>query len=211
MYRSLRSISRKVVVIAVAVVTTTACGSTQAPEPDRETLWRANLAELTLAATEAGASERQLDVLARMERGEELSYEDIRPLVEDAAECFEGAGATFSDKGPVETVRGSGVFVPEFLVFEPDGMTESAFSTVYDKCSAQHLNFALAAYSSAPAAVEAFENQFDVPDVRACLMERGYQVPDDMTAGEISALVSEDALTHGGESGYAGPCLPDGP
>lgn len=209
MSRLRRKYATATAVTAVFAVTAVACTGPPLTESDYESRWRNELSVLIASAEEADASEAQLTILARLDSGETLDYDDIAPLVGDVATCFEDVGATFSDRGPIEVAPGSGVLVPDYLVFEPIGMTEAQFGLIYDACNSKYLNFALAAYSSVPVAQEAYDRLFDVDEVRQCLKARGYAIGEETTPAELSALVTADVFANTDNASYAGPCLPN--
>jgi len=191
--------------LAAVAVALSGCASSQ-PEPSAS--GGLSIAKYIEMAEQAGADEQQIEVLERANKRGEVTFEDLNELAQLTIQCEKDAGFTVIEKAPVEYVPGSGLFTPSYLSNQPDGMSDKVAGEVMDGCSDRYDTWAGAAFADQPIVVEAYNNQWDTPQVRACLKERGYQVDDDMTGTELNNLSMEDWMANTNTPGFRG-CDPD--
>lgn len=194
------------VVAVVAAVLLAGCSDsvpTQSPSAGGLTI--AKYVEL---ATASGADPQQIEVLERARDRGEITFEDLSELAELTKQCLEDAGFDVIDKEPVEVVPGSGLRTPYYLSIQPYGMSDEVAGEVMDDCSMRFDNWAGAAFADQPLVVEAYNSQWDTPEVRACLEDHGYQVDDEMTGTELNQLAGEDLNANADAPGFR-PCIPD--
>ncbi|MCR6713484.1 MAG: hypothetical protein NVV57_12725 [Demequina sp.] len=161
-----------------------------------------SIAKYVEAAQANGADEQQIEVLERARDRGEVTFEDLNELAELTKQCLRDAGFTVMDKDPREVVPGSGLRIPYYLSVQPDGMSDKTANEVMDDCSMRFDNWASAAFADQPTVVDAYNNQWDTPEVRACLKEHGYQIDADMTGTELNNLSMEDWEAHASDPNY---------
>jgi len=202
---SISRVAASGVCLAAVIATLSSCASSQ-PVPSAS--GGLSIAKYIEMAEQAGADDRQIEVLERANERGEVTFEDLNELAQLTIQCEKDAGFTVIEKTPVEYVPDSGLFTPSFLSIQPDGMSDKVAGEVMDSCSDRYDTWAGAAFADQPIVVEAYNSQWDTPEVRACLKERGYQVDDDMTGTELNNLSMEDWTAHASAPGFRG-CDPD--
>jgi len=196
-------------VVAVAA-TAFAVAATGCSSPSNAPTDAGNHDEIQLQlewARASGASDNQIQVLENALEIGEVTYGQLETLFSDVYECFDEVGWTYSIQPPRELAPGSGILVPDYLAFPPQGMSEDAALELFDACNNENIAYALAAYSSQPVALEALFESWDTPELRECLESRGYNIDENTTPAEVNALVSEDVAANMNDPSFT-VCVP---
>lgn len=203
---SAASAASAVAVLAVGVVVLTACSSPpETPEPNTEVI-ESNLEQ----ARAAGADPAQIQVLERaLERGS-VTFEDLNELSQLTMQCLRDAGFEIREQDPREVAPGSGLRTPNYLMIEPQDMSDDAAAVIIMECGERFDTWASTAFADQPIVVEAYNAPWDTPEIRACLEDHGHQIEEDMTGTELNALASDDWNANADVPGFE-PCIPDGP
>lgn len=176
--------------IAVTCLAVAGCGTTDVQEVNTgaSSLFNGALQR----ATDAGADSAQLAVLEDAASSGQLSYSALEPLLQSTFACFEANGLSYQALETDETVPGFpypryGVGVDQ----RTSSLSDEQGESIALECSTVHLDFALEAYGSQPAAQEALDLQLqrDLPAIEECLKPYGVTVPDDATPDEIRRIV----------------------
>jgi hypothetical protein len=86
-------------------------------------------------------------------------------------------------------------------------MDDIGANAVMDECNNRYLGYAQAVYMSEPKVLDQYYAVWDTPEVRQCLIDRGYDVNDDTTPYELNLLTGQDDQDHMTVSGYTS-CFP---
>lgn len=195
-----------VVVLVGCALALTACSSpSETPAPNSEVI------ELYLEqARSADADLAQIQVLERaLERGS-ITFEDLSELSQLTMQCLRDAGFQIREQDPREVAPGSGLRTPNYLMIEPQGMSDDAAAAIIMECGERFDTWASTAFADQPIVVEAYNAQWDTPEIRACLEDHGYQIEEAMTGTELNALASDDWDASAAVAGFK-PCIPDAP
>lgn len=176
---SLRHHAAALLAVAALCVSVAGCeaSNSSASEPEDFTdIVAAAIAE----AKEGGASDAQLALLEGAQARGELSLQDAREAARSAVECVDSAGF---DGIYAEETKPSGLVVPWFT--SPVDTSEQM--AVYDACSQQEYWWVFTVYAMQPTS-QALQDAYlekQVPLVKACLQENGFDVAPDATTIDI--------------------------
>lgn len=156
-------------------------------------------------------SDAQLTALELSASSGYMTYEQIDALLEDTATCMTDAGVRF-DRGPDDELA-PGIVMPSYTHGDPLDLA--------DACLFEHSHYAWGAYQTQPRHREAHDAALTqrLPEVMACLRDRGADIPDDATLDEVRATdlqVFIDYIESSEENDQVGepmgPCIsPPGP
>lgn len=176
------------------VATTVACSAPQSA--DGQSDYNATIAYFADLAIAADASQQQIDVLNLAKETGEITFDQLTGLFDDAMGCLADAGFTNTAPQPVEVYPHSGVYAFDFLLFPPQGLSDTEEGDLVDTCTQTYYGFADAAYRESPNAVEGRFATFEDPAVIDCLRTQGIEVEEGATGSEISELVFVDIDNH---------------
>jgi hypothetical protein len=154
-----------------------------------------------------GAAAEQVDVLEQALTNGAVTIEQIVDLNSRVEDCLADAGFRVTDVGMEQVQVGSSMTMPGYVAVQPEGMDDVAAGAVMDECSTKFIAYAQSAYMDQPRSQEILYEGYDNPDVRQCLIDRGYDVDEDATGYEINLIASDDIRDHGTDPGFT-MCTP---
>ena len=139
-------------------------------------------------ASDADASRAQIDALRESSHTGEMSFETISTLVDATLECFADAGLSFRREEPIEVAPG---FLLPFYGVGDTTTGDGSASALATACEHQHSYFAFVAYQNQSGVQTALDAALleELPEVRACLADNGFDLPADATPDEVRQAV----------------------
>jgi hypothetical protein len=200
--RALASTAFMLILAPLAVGCT---GPHTASGPESDSVQIRNLLD---EATKRDASEHQIAVLNRALKVGTVTRADMDEAFADSLQCLDDAGLTyrvFED----QVSPGSGLTVPNVSVVMPPGRSESEMDTlgnIANTCLFSESIYVVSTYADQASSQEIQDAAWKSDSMRACLKERGFDVPEDATVDEISQAYTAEMMSHSGDANYPGPC-----
>jgi hypothetical protein len=166
--------------LLVLVAATTACSASKTTSTASPTAAAASVFTEALAkarTADPAVSDAQLMALEKAAKTGEMSYEEVRALLEDTFTCFESAGVLYVRTSDSEQLPG--FKVPTYSFGEPVAAA--------DACQSNWSEFAYAAYQSQPKVAELRDAALEAerPQVLACIRAHGGAIEDNATHDEM--------------------------
>lgn len=164
--------------------------------------WTELVNEAIPQATDRGASARQIAILTNAQKTGDITLASAREATQATVDCMTSAGV---DASYVETEAADGELpLPGFRVrVDADG----AVNPLVTACENQESAWVNHLYQVQPRAVEKRNANIDrhMPELLACLAERGFAPDADATRDEIFVAITNEAIATNTSNGVS--CL----